>query len=458
MGANPVRSIRRTLLVWILGALSLGALLVALVTYLVTLEEMNEVFDGDLRNVAEALASYHHAGHHEESDAPLELPVRTDEPSDTEIVTLTWTARGQRVYSSDPRVRMPFTTTEGLSRPVVDGEEWILYSSVRPAGVAQAAQRVASRKEMAGESAGKVFPPLIGLVLLIGALLVFGLRRGLQPLDAAAGDIARRSAGSLEAIGTDDAPSEIVPLVNSINGLMQRLDVAFAAQRLFLADAAHELRTPVTALRLQLQLLERAKDNGERQRALVELHAGVERSQRLIQQLLQVARTEPGGETTRLLPLDLAALVRTQVAALSDKAEHAGLDLGADASQPVLAVGDEPQLSVLLENLIENALRYTPAGGVVDVSARVEQGRPVIRVVDDGPGILEAERQRVFERFHRGEVAQSQSRDGSGLGLAIVKAIAERHRAAVDLGTPVSGRGLEVRVCFPAPDASLKQV
>jgi two-component system, OmpR family, sensor kinase len=446
-----VRSIRRTLLIWILGALSLGAVLVALVTYLVTLEEMNEVFDDDLRNVAEAVASYHHAGHHEAGDAPLQLPVRTDEPADTEIVTLTWTAAGERVYSSDPRVPLPFTSTEGLSRPMAGGEEWIVYSSVRPEGVAQAAQRVAARKEMAGESAGKVFPPLVGLVVLVGALLVFGLRRGLQPLDAAAADIARRSAGSLEAIGTGDAPAEIVPLVNSINGLMQRLDVAFSSQRRFLADAAHELRTPITALRLQLQWLERAADDADRKRALTELHAGVDRSQRLVQQLLQVARTEPDGEATKLLPLDLAALVRVQVAALSVKAEHAGLDLGADAPELVTALGDEPQLNVLLENLIENALRYTPTGGVVDVSARVEEGYPVILVADDGPGIPEAERRQVFERFHRGEGAQSQSREGSGLGLAIVKAIAERHGATVDLRTAASGRGLEVRVCFPAP-------
>lgn len=447
-----MRSIRRTLLIWILGALSLGALMVALVTYVVTLEEMNEVFDGDLRNVAEAVASYHHAGHHEESDAPLATPARTDDPDETEIVTLTWTPRGQRVYTSDPRVNLPFTAVEGLSRPVVNGEEWIVYSSVRPAGVAQAAQRVAARKEMAGESAGKVFPPLVGLVLLIGGLLVFALRRGLQPLDAAAADIARRSATTLDAIGMDDAPAELVPLVDSINGLMQRLGVAFSAQRRFLADAAHELRTPITALRLQLQLLERTTDDQERKRALIELHSGVDRSQRLVQQLLQVARTEPDGEATRLAPLDLSALVRAQVAALSGKAEQAGLDLGADAYEPVLALGDEPQLGVLLENLIENALRYTPAGGVVDVAARTEAGQPVVRVIDDGPGIPEAERERVFERFHRGESAQSLSRDGSGLGLAIVKAIAERHGAAVDLRTPVAGRGLEVRVRFPATE------
>ena len=139
------------------------------------------------------------------------------------------------------------------------------------------------------------------------------------------------------------------------------------------------------------------------------------------------------------------------MATFSVKAEHAGVDLGADAPQPVAALGDEPQLLVLVENLIENALRYTPAGGVVDVSACVELGRPVIRVVDDGPGIPEAERERVFGRFQRGELAQSRSHDGSGLGLSIVRAIAERHHAAVQLCTPQTGRGLEVRVSFPAP-------
>ncbi len=446
-----MRSIRRTLLIWILGALSLGAVLVAFATYLVTLDEMNEVFDGELRNVAEAVASYHHAGQHGEREVPFELPVRTDVPDDTEILTLTWTANGTRVYSSDPRVSLPFSATEGLARPVVDGQQWIVYSSVRATGVAQAAQRVAARKDMAGESAAKVLAPLIGLVVLIGALLVFALRRGLRPLDVAAADIARRSAGSLDPISTGDAPAEIVPLVDSINGLMQRLGAAFTAQRRFFADAAHELRTPITALRLQLQLLEGTTDDAQRQRALTELHNGVDRAQRLVQQLLQVARTEPDGEATTLAPIDLARLVRAQVVALSPMAERSGIDLGADAPQAVPALGDEPQVSVLLENLIENALRYTPAGGVVDVSARMEDGRPVIRVTDDGPGIPQAQRQRVFERFHRGELALSQSGGGSGLGLAIVKAIAQRHRATVELCTPAAGRGLQVCVRFPAP-------
>ncbi|WP_421883764.1 ATP-binding protein [Methylibium sp.] len=448
-----MRSIERTLLAWILGALSLGALVVALVTYLVTLEEMHEVFDADLKNVAQAVASYHHAGHGPGGKEVIASPQRNDTPEDSEIVTLTWTPQGQRVFASDSRVDLPFSNIEGLSRPTVQGEAWIVYSSVNDDGVAQAAQRVSARQEMAGESAGKVLPPLIGLVVIVGGLLVFGLRRGLQPLDSTAQDVARRSARALEPITLEDVPKEIKPLVASINDLMNRLAVAFATQRRFLADAAHELRTPITALRLQLQLLQRSSDEAERRQAVTDLAAGIDRSQRLVEQLLQVARSDPDGELTRREPVDLAELVRATVASLSIKAEHKGLDLGADAPDAVMVHGDANQLTVLLNNLVENALRYTPpAGGVVDVTAGLQDGRPLLRVVDNGPGVAESERERVFDRFYRCEAAQSQSGDGSGsgLGLAIVRAIAERHGAVVTLQVPGGGQGLEVVVLFPA--------
>lgn len=446
-----MRSIERTLLAWILGALTLGSVLVALVIYLVTFEEMNEVFDADLKNVAEAVGSYHHSGLGADAFQPL-MPQRTDVPEDSEIVTLTWTRAKHRVYASDPRVKIAYIDVEGLSRTRVEGEEWIVYSSVRDDGVAQAAQRVAARQEMAGESAAKVFPPMLGLVVIVGGLLVFGLRRGLQPLDGAARDVAARSATSLDPIEAGDVPREIVPLVTSINGLIDRLATAFSAQRRFLADAAHELRTPVTALRLQLQLLRRSTDDASREDALAELESGIARSQRLIEQLLDVARSEPDGETTRKEPVELGALVRTVVGKLSVQAEHLGVDLGAAGPASVFIRGDKDQLTVLLDNLVENALRYTPAGGVVDVEAGLRGERAELRVIDNGPGIPEAERERVFDRFVRGEDASAQSRDksGSGLGLAIVRAIAQRHGASVSLHTPASGRGLEVRVGFPA--------
>ena len=447
-----MRSIERTLLAWIIGALSAGAVVVVVVTYWVTLEEMNEVFDGDLKNVAEAVSSYHESVRGTVDAGRLALPQRSDEPDDSEIVTLTWSLDGQRIYASDPRVKLPFVEREGLARPRVEGEDWIVFSSVGEHGVAQAAQRVSQRRQMAGESAVQVVLPMLALIVAVGALLVFGLRRGLRPLDTATRDIAARSALSLDPIAPGDVPREIAPLVASINGLIARLATAFSAQRRFLADAAHELRTPVTALRLQLQLLRRATDTAARDEALAELESGIARSQRLIEQLLHVARAGPDGETTRRAPVDLGALVRGVVGELSVQAEQAEIDLGASAPAGIVVQGDRDQLVVLLVNLIENALRYTPAGGVVDVTASVREGHAEVRVVDDGHGIPEAERERGFERFVRGEEASAQSRDrsGSGLGLAIVRAIADRHGARVTLHTPGAGRGLEVRVVFAA--------
>ena len=442
-----MRSIERYLLGWIVGASALGAALLTLGTYLIVLEEMNEAFDANLRNVAKAVSGYRRAGREPDAGARRE----PDRPDESEIVSLAWTPSGQPVYTSDPRSRLPFTNVEGLAHVAVQGDDWVVYTHVGPDGVTQAAQRVSARREMAGESVAKIFPPMLVLGVAVAGLLLFGLRRGLRPLDAAARDVAARSARSLDPIATDAAPREIVPLVASINGLMQRLSGALAAQRGFLADAAHELRTPVTAVRLQLQLLQQAGDEASRGQAMAELASGIHRVQDLVAQLLQVARSEPDGEASRRERVGLEDLVRSVVGAMSVKAEQHGIDLGASGTTATAVQGDGDQLTVLLNNLVENALRYTPTGGVVDVEADRRDGRPTLRVIDNGPGIPLAERERVFDRFYRGEDAQTLARDpaGSGLGLAIVRAIADRHGASVSLHTPVSGRGLEVCVVFP---------
>ena len=448
-----IRSIERYLLAWIIGALTLGSIVVALVMYLVLLDEMNEVFDDHLKNVANAVARYHHAGHVMGDGIATPLPIPGQTLDGAEIVTLTWTPSGERVYASDKRVDIPFSTVEGLTHPSLGGEAWILYTSVHREGVVQAAQRAADREHLAGESAVKIFIPLFGLVVLVGALMVFALRRGLQPLDAAARDIALRSAKALLPITADDVPREIAPVVASINGLMGRLSEAMATQQRFIADAAHELRSPATALRLQLQLLQRSSDEPARANALSGLEAGIDRTQHLIEQLLQVARAEHDAEQLGREAVSLGELARTVVGNASIQADHSHIDLGVTGTAvEVTTCGDRYQLAILLTNLVENALRYTPAGGVVDVGACLHKGQPALFVIDNGPGIPESERERVFDRFHRGEDARVNSRDGggSGLGLAIVRAIADRHGASVTLHTPASGEGLEVRVVFGA--------
>jgi two-component system, OmpR family, sensor kinase len=446
-----MRSIERYLLTWIMGALCLGAAVIVLVTYLLTLDEMNEIFDADLKNVAEALGTHHRAGVGPGDPDLPRLPSRSDVADPAEIVTITWTQDGRRVFSSDPRVPVPFMDREALTHVQVAQDDWIVYTDVSANGVAQAAQRASARRATAAEAASSVILPLFGLVVFVAGLMVLALRRGLRPLDTTAQDIASRSASSLTPIATADVPREISPLVSSINDLMGRLSQALSTQRRFLADAAHELRTPATALRLQLQLLKRSTDEASRTEAIAELEAGIDRSQRLIEQLLHVARFEPDGETTRRERVDLGPLARAVVGAMSVKADHCGIDLGAAGEPGVAVQGDTAQLTVLLNNLVENALRFTTEGGVVDVDVALLGGRPTLKVIDSGPGIAESERERVFARFYRVEEATGPARDasGSGLGLAIVAAIAERHGAAVTLHTAASGRGLEVRVVFP---------
>jgi two-component system OmpR family sensor kinase len=448
-----IRSLEAHLLVRVLAALSLGAAILVLVSYFVTLDEMDEIFDENLKQVAVAVAS-HHPFH--EAALPVtnppklpRLPRVFEEAGDFDFVTATWTRDGKNSSISDASVKLKFAEHNGLSRVTIGSEVWHRYTIVLDHGVVQAAQRATSRHTLAVAAASKLFLPLALLIGFIGLLIVAALRRGLRPLDRAVASVESRSEMSLEPIDVTGLPQEIHPIIRSINGLMHRLSTAFTAQRRFVADAAHELRSPVTALRLQVQLLERAADESAKSRAMAQLKDGIDRSQRLMEQLLSLSRVEPDAPSDISL-IDLSELVRTSVGHRSIEAADREIDLGAEAHATVTVVGDSNQLLVLLDNLIGNALRYTPASGRVDVVSAEEAGRPVLRVLDSGPGIAVEERQRVFDRFYRGPGADSRQRSfGSGLGLAIVQAIAHRHRAEVSLCTAPSGRGLEVRVVFP---------
>jgi signal transduction histidine kinase len=452
-----MRSIERYLLAWTAGALSLGLVLVALVGYLVTLDEMHEVFNDELRNVAAAVARYPHAPRSPQASTappgaqPPPGAARAGHADEAGIVTTSWTLSGERLFASDPAVALPFTTTAGLSRALLGGEAWRVYTMVLADGVVQTAQRDSTRRDLAGESAAKVVPPMLLLAALTTGLVIFALRRGLESVDATASDVAARSAQSLEPIPTAEVPREILPLVAAVNGLMGRLSNALTAQRRFLADAAHELRTPAAALRLQLQLLERSTDEATRTAAMAALRSGVDRSQHLIEQLLQVARSGPEGEPMHPVPVDLGALARQVVAGMSARADERQVDLGARVEGRVIVTGDAAQLTILLNNLVDNALRYTPAGGVVDLAAGLREGRPALVVSDSGPGIAADERERVFDRFYRGARARAVAPSGSGLGLAIVRAIADRHGAQLSLHDAGRGTGLQVRVAFPPP-------
>lgn len=440
-------SIHQRVQLWVMGALLVGATLLVGSSWWLLLRQLDEIFEGNLKQVALAVADQRGTqGIAGPQRLPRQLPGVYEEYGKFEFVTAVWTRDGRKVQSSNPDVELPFRSRSGLSEVQAAGEKWHLYTIVLEDGIVQAAQRVSERDLLARETASSLVLPALLLLALVAMLLTFALRRGLAPLSRAAGEVATRSVEALHPIPLASQPRELHSLIGAINDLMARLGGALALQRHFLADAAHELRTPITALRLQLQLLERAPDKAHHAAAMDELRAGMARAQHSVEQLLQLSRLGPETPALQREPLDLARLARQAVGRFSARSDELRIDLGAVVTEGMVVPGDAQQLAVLLDNLVENALRHTPAGGKVDVGAQWRDGQPSLSVADSGPGIPAAERERVFDRFYRSPGTAAAT--GSGLGLAIVRAVAQRHGAKVTLDAAPGG-GLLVVVFFP---------
>jgi two-component system OmpR family sensor kinase len=434
-------SIRRALI----GRLALG-LLVAIVvagiaTYLRAREEANELFDYQLTQMASSVTGM-----------PLAAagPLGAGPGADALVVEI-WDRSGVEVYLSQPKRRLPQSEQRGFDTVRTDTGEWRVFSTLVGNQVVQVAQPMHVRRELATSMALRTILPLLAVVPFLAVFVWFGIARSLRPLESLARDVEQRSPLLLTPLPESGLPREVRPLVLALNGLLARLDTAQDAQRAFIADAAHELRTPLTAVHLQAQLVERAGSDAERGAALGELKAGLDRATRLVAQLLTLAREEPGVQAAPFAPVALGDLARAAVAEHAAQALAAGVDLGLADATPALVSGDAPSLRTLLSNLVDNAVRYTPRGGRVDVGVMREDGAVALTVRDSGPGIPAEERERVFDRFHRG--AQGSTVAGNGLGLAIVKRIAERHGATIALGTGLgsgAAPGLGVTVRFAA--------
>lgn len=308
----------------------------------------------------------------------------------------------------------------------------------------QLAETRNKRRILAGEIlAGMVIPQFV-LILLATLAIWLGIGRGLAPLHQLRDQIASRTHRDLRPLEVLDGPREVRPIIHAINELMARLRAALDAQQRFIADAAHQLRTPLAGLKTQINLALDQKDPEQVQLALRQLNAGNERTIRLVNQMLALARMEPGAAKIEALePHDLNRLARAATMEWVPQAFKKNIDLGFEGAQKTVAIpSDELSLKMLLDNLIDNAIRYTPSGGRVTV--RVSENGTVLTVEDNGPGIPAAERTQVFERFYRG----THDEYGSGLGLAIVWEIAQLHKAQITLEEPAGGRGALVHLRF----------
>ena len=433
-----MQSIRSRLLAWLIGSVVLAGAIQAAVLYNVALREANELFDYHMQQQALALRDQVMVLGDEEA------LVQADE--DFEFVIQIWRADGERLYRSRPRSALPQLAALGFADLATPDGLWRTFGVQSRGRVIQVAQRMNVRRGMAADAALRTLVPLGIIVPLLAMLVWLGVARAMRPLDATARAVAARNASALDPLPAEPLPDELRPLIGALNGLLARLGESIAAQRAFIGDAAHELRSPLTALRLQAQLLERAGSESERAAAASALTAGIDRATHLVGQLLELASLEPDSASHRFTSVSLDALAKDAVAMQAGVAAERGVDLGLAPSEPVQVHGDAASLAILLRNLVDNAVRYTPPGGRVDVAVGVQDGAPVLSVSDTGPGIPAEDRERVFDRFYR---VPGSGESGSGLGLAIARRIAELHAARITLADAPGG-GLRASVAFPA--------
>jgi two-component system, OmpR family, sensor histidine kinase TctE len=294
---------------------------------------------------------------------------------------------------------------------------------------------------------GIVVPQLVVVPLMI-FLMWTGLKRGAAPLARLRERVVARDANDLRPLTASDAPSEVAPLINSFNDLLQRVESEGAAQKRFIANAAHQLRTPLAGIRMQTELALRSDSVAERDDALHKIALGTSRTAHLINQLLMLARTEGSAvDSLPFAPLDFSAVAREVVADAYPRASEKAIEIAFDAPDTAVIIhGHADLLRELVSNLVDNAIRYTPARGHINVRVTTAPSA-TLEVEDDGIGIPIAEREQVFERFYR---VLGSTESGSGIGLAIVKEIAIRHGATVSIATPASGAGSLFCVQFAA--------
>lgn len=438
-----MRSIRRLLLGWLICGLAAASGMAAFAIFHTAREEAGELFDYELRTVALSLPANVEAAETVEREGERAAGI-----SDDRILIEVWDRDGTLVYRSRQSgvlTRLP----AGIRTIERSEDQWRVFGLQQPDRFVQVAQPVSVRDALALKLALHTLWPLGVFVPVTILLVLLVVARGLAPIGRLSRLLATRSLDSLEPLRLDGkVPVEIRPLVEALNDLLLRLNVAAEAQRTFITDAAHELRSPLAALKLQLQA---ASNNGTLRDdglTLERIDRRLNRMIRLVQQLLTLAREDAQSASVGTF-VSLRKLGERAVSDFSLLADEKQIDLGLEFRQPVTrgdtcnVLTDPYALSVLLNNLIDNAIRYTPPGGKVDVVLTCTSERLGLEVVDNGPGIPEQDLERVLDRFYRGEHAKG---TGSGLGLAIAARIAQRQQLTLTVRNNVDAGGLAVSV------------
>jgi len=454
-GQRDAPTLRATLLRWLLIPLSVLLVVDALGSHVIARRLADRVYDGELLEIARELALHVHPGTPQptfdlEKDAERTLLLDQYDKVGYVVRAGTVSIAGDANIPPPARQnREPAFYDATLAGEAVRVAAIASTSGGTPVTISVAETRVKREALVNAIMLGVILPQLL-LIVIAGVALWIGVARGLAPLGKLQQAVAARSHVDLSPIDVPNVPGEVRPLLVSINDLMTRLHEILSFQTRFIADAAHQLRTPVAGLKAHVEVALREEDPTQARASIAHLYTAVERMSRLVAQLLSLARNEP--TTVRqvtLAPLDLAKLVFDVTMDWVPEAYRRNIDLGFDGAVPHITIeGDAPRLTELINNLLDNAIRYSREGGRVTVHVAADP--PRLSVSDDGPVIPVEERERIFERFHR---LLGSHAGGSGLGLAIVQEIAKLHGASISLGEDSDGFGNRFTVTFPATHA-----
>lgn len=425
----------------------IAALAAGLVSFSAALAEAHELQDSMLKQIAvlAAMTPGSHAGR-------VHTDLSTPDADEETRVSVQWLPPSGQPTTSPPaaaNLPVPAGIGDGLHTLSVDGEDYrVVIRSTTDGSRVVVAQEAGMRNEIARGSALRTVAPMLLLAPLLVLVVAIMVRRLLTPVMQLSEEVNARSEQALHPVEAENVPVELRPFLAAINGLFARVKQSMDMQRRFLADAAHELRSPLAALSLQTERLAQAEMSATAQDRLITVREGIERGRHLLEQLLSLARAQAGSPRHAISAVSVGSLVRKVIEDFICQAEAKGIDLGMANSDEAVIDTDEMALMIAVKNLVDNAIRYSPQGSLVDVGVRLNAEQVSITVSDHGPGIPAQERERVFEPFYR---ILGTEESGSGLGLSIVKEVAARLGAEVKLTCtePQHDRGLTVTLSLP---------
>lgn len=432
-----MHSLKNKLTIWIIGLLTAVGISASILSFIFARIEASKFLDQQLQEIGRSVD--------EGSQFPaMRKNFRNESKSEQakEFVIQVW-EKNKPTVTSRPEFEMPINKKSGFTNINWRGKAWRVFTMVHKNRIVQVSQEKEVRTEIATQSAAWVLLPIVVLIPLSWVLVAIAIGRLLEPLKRVTSAAIERDLNSDALLPVENIPSEVTPLIYAINDLIERLSKALRLQRKFLSDAAHGLRTPLAALQLQIENLPQYKSSQDLAIRVDDMRRGAQRASRMVRQLLQISRYEAQDKPVQRTEFELVEIVKDCLAEVVPLAEERAIDVGMTHTARGKVRSNRADLQICIGNLLENAVRYTPKGGEIDVTLSAQGTVLILDIRDTGPGIPESELSRVFARFYR---SAAQDIDGTGIGLAIVKTIVDRESIKLEIRNRTDRKGLLVRL------------